>query len=82
MAVRGRFIGECPVPVAHGWNVDYSVGPCGDASTASAWNAISGRTYRARCWVLREREFTSVHVKPVSSKVPVGVLGGGGWLVV
>ena len=20
---RGRFIGECPVLVAHGWNVDY-----------------------------------------------------------
>ena len=22
--VRGQFIGECPVLVAHGWNVDYS----------------------------------------------------------
>jgi hypothetical protein len=24
LLVRGQYIGECPVLVAHGWNVDYS----------------------------------------------------------
>jgi hypothetical protein len=28
------------VLVAHGWNVDYSVSPGSDVSTASAWKAI------------------------------------------
>ncbi len=38
--VRGQFIGERPVLVAHGWNVDYSARLVGTVSTASAWNTV------------------------------------------
>jgi hypothetical protein len=36
--VRGQYTGDCPVLVAHGWNVDYSARPVVLTSTASAWN--------------------------------------------
>ncbi|WP_222623269.1 hypothetical protein, partial [Streptomyces sp. ISID311] len=36
--VRGQYISECLMLVAHGWNVDYSARSVGFTSTASAWN--------------------------------------------
>jgi hypothetical protein len=36
--VRGQYTGDCPVLVAHGWNVDYSARSGITTSTASAWN--------------------------------------------
>jgi len=80
-AVRGQYVSECLALVAHGWNVDYSVG-------VSAWRLLvlllergtwssGGIPVRARCWVLRERGFPQCRPRCRSAEV-----GCDGWLVV
>ncbi len=50
--VRGQYIGECPVLVAHGWNVDYSALLVGWLLVLlRRGTRLAGWGCRACCWV-------------------------------